>query len=204
MAGLNLPISVCIPCYKQEQWLQGAIDSAHTQTDNVNRCGDDDIFRCGVCYNRNFLIIYSMYDLILCLDADDRLFPDGLERLYAAYKPGTWVYGGWQEIDENEAILGDYEAPPPGMINRKNLCYSTFLFHKDDWRKVGGFDPDFEIGCEDYCFQVALTNAGIKPVRIEGQVYQRMIHENGRTARAKALFPVLQGLIKEKYPAVFG
>lgn len=222
------PISVIIPCYNQgeqlEQSVQSALDAKADQiiifsdgspdrTESIARklarehmrvIDFANPIRLGVCACRNYGIYASANSLLFMLDADDRLLPNGLERLYAAWQPGMWVYSGWQEIDENEAILGDYEAPPPAMLNRKNLCYASFLFHKDDWRKVGGFDPDFEIGCEDYAFQCALTAAGVKPVRIEGQVYQRMIHQGGRTERAKQLFPVLQGLIKAKYPGVFG
>ena len=201
---MKVPISVIIPCFRQEQWLDRAVESAQAQTDSVNIYPDGkDPFRAGVCYARNFLTIYARHDLIFPLDADDRLYPGALERLYAAWQPGTWVYGRYTEIDENEQVIREMDAPPPGMIGRKNLTYSSFLFHRDDWKRVGGYDPLFEFGDEDYAFQVALTDAGVRPVRLAGApLYKRMIHERGsRTERAIRYFPMVRDLLKEKYPA---
>lgn len=161
--------------------------------------------RSGVCYGRNIAIHHAHHDLILPLDADDRLYPDALQRLYDAWQPGTWVYGNYVEIDENENIISDVRvAPPPGMLKQKNLTFSTFLFHRDDWRKAGGYDPDFEFADEDYAFQCALTHNGVRPVRLDGApLYQRMIHASGRTEKARRFWTFAQTICKERWPGVF-
>lgn len=221
---MTLPVSVVIPCYKQEQWVAKAIESALDQSDditvvydagekgdwgyfhrNVTSFSVGDTYRAGVCFARNMGIESAKNDFILCLDADDRLYQDGLQKLFDAWKPGTWCYGdGYTEIDENEMVIREMQNPPPQMLYRKNLCFSTFLFHRDDWMKAGGFDPDFEPLEEDYAFQCALVNAGVKPVRVANcWTYRRMIHTNSRTAKAMKYWQVTMQMCKDKFPGAF-
>jgi glycosyltransferase involved in cell wall biosynthesis len=216
---MTLPISVVIPCYRQEHWLNRAVESAVKQSNDVTVFLDDplamvyppgctvysgDNFRTGVCFARNTCIDAAINDLIFCLDADDRLYPNTLERMYAAWEPGTFVYGGYQEIDEDENPLETFTAPPPGMLKVKNITYSSFLFHKDDWLKSGGYDPDLEFADEDYGFTCALVHNGVKPVRLDGEpCYKRMIHENSRTSKARQFWPFAQAICKQKWPGAF-
>lgn len=222
---MNQPISVIIPCYQQEQWVEAAWKSVETQAADVTivhtssiytsldfehtaneLCIGHDAFRPGICYARNLGVSGSAYEFILPLDADDQLYPDAIERLYEAWQPGTWVYGNHTEVNEDGQIIREVEAPPPGMLQQKNLTYATFLFHKDDWQRAGGYDPTFEIGAEDYAFQVALTANGVRPVKLDGPpIYKRMIHppHTSRTAHAREHWPMLHKLIRRKWPTVF-
>ncbi len=158
--------------------------------------------RVGVCGARNIGIAWATsYDFIIPLDADDELLPDAINALKAAYEPGTWVYSGWIEVeaDGTETVIS---APPPQMLNRKTLCHATMLFHRDDWAKVGGYDPDFNLGGEDWAFQVALTAAGVRPVRVDQPIYRRHIGVNARTGQARQYGDVILRLLRDKYPAV--
>lgn len=220
---MTTPIDVIIPCYQQEQWVEAAVESAVGQAGSITVVydgairpsvyavehfatvfGTTDSFRSGVCYVRNLGIDAALNEFIVPLDADDTFYPDALERLYEAWQPGTWVYGNHTEVDEDGFIIREVQAPPPGMLHQKNLTYATFLFHRDDWQKAGGYDPTFELGAEDYAFQVALTAAGIKPVKLDGDpIYKRMIHPKSRTAQATDYFPLLYDLMRHKWPSVF-
>jgi glycosyltransferase involved in cell wall biosynthesis len=225
---MTQPVSVIIPCYRQEQWVEAAALSAFKQAEDVTVVFDrptynertdlpewsveqwatvyssGDGFHTGVCYARNMGIDAASHEFILPVDADDQLYPDAIDRLYEQWQPGTWVYGNHTEIDEQGNVLREVEAPPPGMLHRKNLTYATFLFHKDDWQRAGGYDPTFEIGCEDYAFQIALAAAGVRPVKLEGApIYKRMIHPASRTSVAVEHFPILQNLMRRKWPSIF-
>lgn len=225
---MKLPISVVIPCRNQCKFLESAVDSA-TEAGAAEVLIYDDAskdrthqvatslqwrernirlftssFVTGVCFARNFLIDHADNELIVCLDADDMLYPDALRRLYDTWQPGSWCYGGYTEMNEFGSKLADVAAPPPGMLYRKNITHATFLFAKEDWKVIGGFDPDFELAAEDYAFQVALTAHSIKPVPVPGApIYWRTIHDSSRTSRAVEHFPMLHNLIRQKWPSAF-
>jgi GT2 family glycosyltransferase len=135
--------------------------------------------------------------LIICLDADDYFLPDGINRLKEAWKPNTFIYGGWRNDD-----LEIFPARQPKRINQQNLCQATMLFHRDDWLKAGGYDPDFNIGWEDYGFQCALVNAGVEPIRIDYPIHH---YSSGgkRSANALKYKDFLIQMLVDKYPAVF-
>jgi glycosyltransferase involved in cell wall biosynthesis len=215
--------SVIIPHFGMLDTLQRAIESAFAAGANfVIQVPDGDLpslddmpnhehqsvlrrmigGRMGVPGARNVGIYWSAPDdLIIPLDADDELLPGAINVLKAAWQPGTWVYGGWIEVeaDGTETVIS---APPPQMLNRKTLCHATMLFHRDDWAKVGGYDPDFNIGGEDWAFQVALTAAGVRPVRVDQPIYRRHIGVNARTGQARQYGDVILRLLRDKYPTV--
>ena len=123
------------------------------------------IVPAGVCYMRNKAITMLDTDLIIPLDADDTFTPDGIQSLVDAWEPGTWVYGDAMQDGRIK------KAPPPGMLKQKNLTQATMCFAKSDWLKVGGYDPRYNIGAEDWAFQLALTRANVFPRKIDKIVY---------------------------------
>lgn len=149
----------------------------------------------GVCYARNQAIYMAETPLILPLDADDYLLPGAVERMAQAWQPGKVVYGNWISTDDW------LSAPPPEMLNRKHVCHATYLFAKEDWQRVGGYDPDFNIGAEDWAFMIALANAGCELVRLNGDpLYVKTMNENGRTHKAVRHKDMIRQLLLEKYP----
>lgn len=165
-------------------------------------------FRAGVCYARNLGVVVADQPLIVPLDADDTLYPDSLDRMITAYSYKLVVYGGWGErqITKNDSlkITKNFDAPPVGMLSRKNLCHATYLFHKGDWLNAGGYDPAFEIGGEDYALMCALVQNGCKLKRIDGApLYTRYIAENARTEAATRHWTTVHAMVKERYPLVF-
>lgn len=137
--------------------------------------------------------------LVLPLDADDYLTEGAVERMAAAWSEGKVIYGNWQV--DNELFV----APPPEMLSRKHVCHSTFLFHRQDWKlTLGGYDPDFNIGAEDWAFMIALVNAGCELVRLDGDpLYIKTLNEDGRTHKAIAHKEMIKQLLLEKYPRFF-
>lgn len=156
-------------------------------------------FRQGVVFARNYLVEQADYGLIIPLDADDELIT--IKPFLDAYKDGTWLYGGWVELDENPALEGKkYNAPAPGMLKVRPLCYATMCFHKKDFEKIGGYHPDFNLGAEDYALQVALTSAGITPVRVNETIHYRYTDANNRTPDAVNHWQLLHERALNKYP----
>lgn len=218
-------VGVVIPCHNQGDTLQRAVvsaleadvivvvnDGGNSKTEDIalalERLNDKIVsvatgypFPSGVCHARNEGISQAGYgelcDLIIPLDADDYLLPGGLEALRDAYEPGTFIYSDYQI---NGSII---TAPPPGMINRKNISHATICYSHEDWYKVGGYDPDFNIGCEDWALTCAFVEAGLRPKHIPVATYYRTENPNGRAARCLKYAPLLLDLLKDKYPKVF-
>lgn len=169
----------------------------YPQLEFFSVCGD---VKAGVNFARNYLIEQSDMGLIIPLDADDTLHT--LAPLRAAYEPGTWVYTDYEERDGQTS--NRIKGAAAGSLPRKNITGVTFLFHKRDWQKVGGYDPDFAYA-EDYGFQCALVNAGVKPKYVDVVGYDRYLHPTGneRTAKAGAYWTFYRDLARSKYPAAF-
>lgn len=163
----------------------------------------------GVCALRNTLISEAQNNLILPLDADDYLLPGAVERMAEVWQPGTVVYGGWQQEErcfstEPDPCYTPMMAPPPGMLPRKHICHATYLFAKADWQRVGGYDPDFNLGAEDWEFMIALVEAGCTLVRLDGDpLYVKTIGDNARTHKAVRRKDLIRQLLLEKHPNFF-
>lgn len=215
-------ISVIIPARNMAASLPRAIDSALVAGAGeiviVNDASDDDTLRIahryngarvsilntplsngirgGVVFARNYGISFAQNPLVVPLDADDALLPGGLALLWRSYAPNTFVYGGWLEDGEQRT------APPIQRISEKNVSHATWLFHKDDWRAVGGYDPLFEAGCEDWAFMAQLVARGVQAVRIASPIYAKA-DSGGRAAACMRRAPLLWGVLRERIPGVF-
>lgn len=156
--------------------------------------------RCGVTFARNYLIEEAEDGLIIPLDCDDVLMP--IAPLVRQYEQATWVYGDY--IQNDRGVSTRVNGFPSGTLNRKNITGVTFLFSKQDWKSVGGYDPDFAYA-EDYAFQCALVNAGIKPVHVDHILYHRYLHDGGneRTTMAGLYWAFYRDMARMKYPNAF-
>lgn len=131
----------------------------------------------GVVAARNAGIAHTDDALIVPLDADDTFTPGGLQALVGAWTPGTWVYSDYYQQEAGETARKF--APPPGVLRRKNICHATIAFAKSDWAMVGGYDPAFEICCEDWALTIALTLARVRPVQLREPTYIKTVNPKG-------------------------
>jgi len=220
----NLPVTAVIPVRNGAATIERAVKSAidagceyvyifdDNSTDDTKKVVSQFLgygrvglsssdFHVGVNYARNYLISRTREDnLIIPLDCDDTLHD--IAPLVAAWSPETWVYGNHIEVqDGNETLV---KGVASGSLSRKNITGVTFLFHRDDWQKVGGYDPDFAYA-EDYAFQCALTNAGVKPVYVDTTVYNRFLKPEGneRSVLAGEYWQFYRTMARRKWPNVF-
>lgn len=154
----------------------------------------------GVNIARNFLIGHAPWGLIIPLDADDTL--SDIRPLRQAWLPGRWVYGDYLQHEGSESTR--IHGAPAGILHKRELTGITFLFHKEDWLKVGGYDPDFAY-CEDWAFQCNLTHHGILPTYVETTAYERTLKSNGneRTSLAGQYWNFYHLMARQKYPSIF-
>lgn len=223
----NLPVTCIIPCRNGsatiERAVKSAIDAGCDEIMVYDDSSTDDTFDVmlslkkeylsldisssgsiythgGVNFARNFMISRVSHGLIIPLDADDEL--RDVESLRAAYEPGVWVYGNYAEHDGDK--ITEIKGAAPGALPRKNITGVTFLFHKDDWQRAGGYDPDFAYA-EDYAFQCSLVNVGVRAKYVDTVVYDRYLHPTGneRTALAGVYWTFYQQMARRKYQTLF-
>lgn len=149
-------ISVIIPIYNTEKYLERCLDSAINQTFKdieiilINDGSIDNSYKIcqkyqkkdsrirlfnqenrGQGFSRNFGIIQSKSDFIFFLDSDDFIEPDTIEQLYnqVIFDNSDIVIGGWEKVNEDlTQIIKTNPAIDVDVLNSKNRVSYIFSF----------------------------------------------------------------------------
>ena len=149
-------ISVIIPIYNTEKYLERCLDSAINQTFKdieiilINDGSIDNSYKIcqkyqkkdsrirlfnqenrGQGFARNFGIIQSKSDFIFFLDSDDFIEPDTIEQLYnqVIFGKSDIVIGGWEKVNEDlTQIIKTNPAIDVDVLNSKNRVSYIFSF----------------------------------------------------------------------------
>lgn len=180
-------ISIIIPCYKQAQYIREAIESILASSgpleiiivDDCDPHGDDirlalagledhvKLIRLktnrGLAGARNAGIALATGELILPLDADDKLNDGAISRLKQAlsdHPEADVAYGYLQEFGEGRGIWGHLGGwPLRALLEANKLPYAS-LFRKSAWERVSGYDENMRDGYEDWDFWLKLATTG--------------------------------------------
>jgi glycosyltransferase involved in cell wall biosynthesis len=185
-------VSVVIPCYNHGQYLHDAVESLLVQTYNdfeiiiVNDGSDDSLTNQvvnalgkgeirvintphqGLPTARNTGIKAARGEFILPLDADDEIAPAYIEKAVEAISGDPRIGIVYCEA----ALFGEqtsrWKLPEYSfsMMLTQNVVFSSALFRKKMWRKVGGYDPRMEYGLEDWDFWLKIIEMGLSVYRI--------------------------------------
>lgn len=164
-------VSIIIPSHNYGKYLGEAIESAINQTVRcevivVDDCSTDDSVEIatryrrqvriiqnktnvGVAQTRNIGIEAAAGDFIVCLDADDKLYPNFVERHLAAFRTNEDAisYSSINLVDDkgnhtNKAWFHQ-DANPLQQTIGKNQIPSCCMFRKVWWKKAGGYDKKY-------------------------------------------------------------
>lgn len=205
MSELIPKISVIIPCYNAERYIQETIESILIQkypqieiivVDDGSKDGSiekltpylDHITliqqeNAGACVARNRGLEVATGELIKFLDADDYLLPGVLKRQAEKI----------QELADNEIVFGDLiqkfpdrevlrryrDIPQHEMIEAlilTGVLTSLPLHRKELLKNVGGFDPRFKNG-QEWNLHIRLAASGVKFIYQPGVVYHQRFHD---------------------------
>jgi hypothetical protein len=143
----------------------------------------------GVSMARNQAADAARYDLLLPLDADDKLAPDALPAFLKAWGErgdAGIIYSDVVMFGEDYAqvyLAADYHFP--------TLLKATFmtvgcLHRKADWDRAGGWRLDMTQGLEDWEYWIALGELGVCGKRLSEPLYWYRRHPRGRLQWLKA------------------
>jgi len=217
-------ISVIIPCYKYAHFLKECVESVKRQTyknieilvvsdgspDNTEEVCRELGVTClvkpngGLSSARNYGIKASTGELIMCLDADDKIVPGAIEEHVSLMDDDMTIaqcalfqFGTSHNVHLPQGAT--YER-----LLRGNTVFCNAMFSKKAWEKSRcGFDehPTMRLGLEDYLFWLDLTFQGCK-VNISDFIALRYRqHENNMTSKTThPNWPVILSYMREIHP----
>ncbi len=197
--------SVIIPCYNQAAYLTVAVESVINQTyknyeiiividgspDNAFEVASalaqkSDLIKVykkengGLASARNYGVERSTGEVILPLDADDKIAPTYLEkgmRYFEGNKNDFIVYCNAEYFGFQ---TGPWKLDP---FNVSELCLYNMIFcsafyRKSTWLKVGGYDSNVKSAWSDWEFWLSLVQHGCEVVKIEEVLFYYHIKPN--------------------------
>ena len=209
-------ITVVIPCYNDGDYIKKAVDSVLHQTllpdeiiiiddgsgnatrEVLNKLSDSRVRiiyqeNHGVSVARNTGIEQSSSRYICTLDADDYFEPTFLKKakqILIDQEDVVYVSCQYRRFDYKNRTV-EVICPSGGLITAflvKNNGIGCGLFEKSDWQKVGGYDPLFKKGYEDWDFNISLLKAGKRMYIIPELLFNYRIKERSRDQNALDLY----------------
>lgn len=191
-------VSIVIPCFNQGQYLSVSLGSALAQTypdvevvivddastdpetrrvleelesqgKKVVRLAENE----GPPGARNAGIRQATGEYVLPLDADNRIAPQYVEK-------AVTVLGSRPEVGIVTAhadLFGEREGPwelPEYSIGQElagNCIDTCSFFRRSDWERLGGYDPEFRSGLEDWDFWLAIIGLEREVVRLSETLF---------------------------------
>jgi glycosyltransferase involved in cell wall biosynthesis len=190
-------VSIVITLYNYGRWIGEAVKSAKDQdiaevivvddasTDNPVIPPGVKVIRFdknqGVATARNVGIAQAKGNLIICLDADDKLAPYAVRRLMPKFSnPRLGIaFAPLSLTDEAGRMNGKrwFEAPFnfDNQRNGRNSVPCCAMFRREAWERAGGF-RSYEKPCEDAAFWLRVASQGWHVDNIGGEcmLYYRM------------------------------
>lgn len=230
LSGPTPLVSVIVPCYGQAPYLEEAIESVLAQTyaqvevvvvddgspDNAARIAARfPGVRCvrqpnqGLAGARNTGIRESEGELLVFLDADDRLLPRALEAGIAelrTHPEAAFAFGRYRRIGADGARLGDDEQPRPdtdpyAVFLRYNYAGipADGIYRRSALEAVENFDEGLP-GAEDYDLGLRLSREfAVRPH--EQFVAEYRVHAEGMSQNAAAMLTMTRRVLRRQRKA---
>ena len=186
-------ISVILPVYNGETYLESSIQSILSQTYSdfeliiVNDCSKDKTesivekylpinssikyiknevnLKLPASLNKGFSIASGQY--LTWTSCDNILLPNAFEMLVNELEVNNnigLVYASMENIDDQNRFIGIAEAGPPDEIIYRNVVGACFLYRKSIADKVGSYNENLFL-CEDYDYWLRMAlMSEIKPI----------------------------------------
>jgi len=179
-------VSVIVPVYKAEKWLDECMDSLHAQTyKDIELIVIDDELATGAAAARNRGLELATGEYVAFCDADDFLEHDAIEQMVKAMDGVDMVLGAFRKFGEFNftvvhpgATFGKYELSRYAMRNLRNPRDSQLL--SGCWAKlyrrnlIGRFPP--LTTAEDMAFNFDYLSRCDKVRIIPNTVYHNRKH----------------------------
>lgn len=212
-SNVNNLVSVIIPCYNDQNYIQQAINSINNQThknveiiivDDGSDFATKEVLKGirqekliilsqengGPSAARNNGIKQAKGDFILTLDADDYFEKDFISKalncLMLNDKLG--LISCWINVFSDKKGVLEKFKPEGGdlkiLILGNGASAGSVLFRKQCWIDAGGYDEKMRKGYEDWEFNISVAKAGWKINIIEEYLFYYRKKEESRNSQA--------------------
>jgi glycosyltransferase involved in cell wall biosynthesis len=200
-------VSIIVPCYNQAQYLDEALQSVLDQTythweciiindgspDNTETIAKEWVNKdCrfkyffqkngGVSSARNLGITTATGEFILPLDADDKISPNYVELAMKAFEYDISLKVVYCKAEKFGNEVGLWNLPPYSIkaLALDNMIFCTAMYRKEDWKRIGGYDPGMISGLEDWEFWIGLLKNGEKIYKLDIIGFYYRVKNNSR------------------------
>lgn len=134
----------------------------------------------GVCDARNTAVRYSEGDLLLPLDADDVLPPTSMKSMMDVWNGKGIVYGDTLLFGTD--FQRRYRSKPYSFRTLLGSLIMPIgsLHRREDWEKIGGWNPEMELGLEDWEYWIRMGKNGVCGQYIPKVTYHYRRRKAGR------------------------
>jgi glycosyltransferase involved in cell wall biosynthesis len=221
-------ITVLIPCFNHGRFLlesveralgqQGGppkvivVDDGSTDERTVQALdelpGEVEVIRqqnAGVSAARNAGFERSDSELLLMVDADDRLTPDALDVLRPPLEANPdvgYCYGLMKLIGAWSGVLRFPDFDPYILLHRSIAGAQLGLVRRRCWEDAGGFDPAID-GYEDWDFSLSALEKGWRGLQIDRVTHEYRKHERSGNEEHRRRYRHVYRQIRAKHAALF-
>jgi hypothetical protein len=227
----NPRVVVCIPCYRQAEFLPATVASVCAQTYSdleiviVDDGSPDDTAAVaarlaaaftqrtirlvrqanrGLPASRNVGIAASSSDYVLALDADDLIEPTFVEdcvRVLDARPDVSIVYGPTRLFGD-ENMHWSMPEYDLGVLTHRNLFSCTALYRRRAWMDVGGYDEQLT-AYEDWDFWLGCGERGHFAVHVPDALFYYRRRNEGMLSQCRARDAQLKAQLVLNHPVLF-
>ncbi|BDG07079.1 glycosyltransferase [Anaeromyxobacter paludicola] len=144
-------------------------------------------------------------ELLLFLDADDELLPDVLARLVTALEESpecAIAYGDVLQFGGREGLLRAGTFEL-GALSRGNQLPYCSLYRRELWARAGGYQRNMSLGYEDWDFWLACAEAGARARRIPEPVLRYRVKAESAVTTAMKHHALLCSRLMLNHPALY-
>lgn len=143
---------------------------------------------------------------ILPLDSDDKIHPDYITHAVEKIENDPEIKVVYCEAEKFGSKNGIWSLKPFSLeqLALDNMIFISALFKKSEWKKIGGFDPRFYFGWEDWEFWISMLKSGGKVEKLSMVGFYYRIREGSRrkSTDLEAKKMTIQ-LLNQKHPEFF-
>lgn len=221
-------ITVVIPCYNHGAYLLESVERALEQEGGPPRVivvddGSTDAAteralealppevtlirqqNAGVAAARNAGFEASDSELLLMVDADDRLTPDALDVLRPPLEANPdvgYCYGLMRLIGAWSGVIRFPDFDPYILLHRSIAGAQLGLVRRRAWEDVGGFDPEID-GYEDWDFCLGALERGWRGLQVPVVTHEYRKHERSGNAEHRRRYRRVYRQLRAKHAGLF-